>query len=250
MYPKDMYRCFACQAEYHERVDYCVVCGCSGLVGVAPRRRQARFDSDMQVATAADLVRSSWEDGRSAAYPDLALGSGTVALCYGPPGAGKSTMLARLLDGLRGPVALLATEEGVGPALASRLARLKIKRADYVCLRGGSIDKIVDEVRARQCVAVGIDSVTMSTFTSADLRRAVRACGVELVAGTLQVTKENIPAGSNQYIHEADVVVVVQDMTWTLAKSRYQEAAVSGEVIKREEVIHGHEPYRLRALSG
>lgn len=206
------------------------------------------MDAELQIATADELVKSTWRDGRSKAYPDLALGSGTVALLFGPPGAGKSTMLARLLDGITGTVALLATEEGVGPALAARLARLSIKRPDFVALRG-SIDGVVDLVRQRKCVALGIDSVTMSTFTASDLRQSVRACGVQLVAGTVQVTKAGIPAGSNQLVHEADVVISVIGMRWNLAKSRYQETGIEGDVLPEKEVIHGHEPYRLSLLS-
>jgi hypothetical protein len=255
-----------CQEEYDERVYYCSTCGHSGLIVPNSRRRPSVLQSGVETVTATDLVRSSWVDIRSRTYPDLRLGRGAVVLLYGPPGGYKSTMLTRLLDGLDGPVALLATEEGPGPALAARFSRLNVKRPDFHVVRGGTVDAVVEQVRAWRCVAFAVDSVTMSTLTAGDLRRAVTACQVQVVLGTIQVTKTSIPAGSNQLIHEADVVISLREGSWTVQKSRYQESttglviqehrdeqAVSEVGNRREEcrqlhplsvVAHGETPLR------
>ena len=49
---------------------------------------------------------------------------------------------------------------------------------------------------------------------------------------SLQVRKDGLPSGANALMHEADVVVKVDTMRWSLAKSRYQDLAnISGPVL-------------------
>ena len=74
--------------------------------------------------------------------------------------------------------------------------------------------------------------MTASTFTAGDLRRAIEGYDVDVVAGTLQITKEGVAAGSNAIVHEADVAVEVRDLAWRITKSRYQESGVGGSVLQ------------------
>lgn len=143
-------------------------------------------------------------------------------------------MLAKLLDGLPGPVGLLATEEGLGPATSERLARLVIRRGDFFILSGGSLDDLAAEVRQKKIKALGVDSVTSSTMLVPDLRRLVASCRLDVLAVTVQVTKELIPAGSNRLLHEADVVLAIEAGGWEIVKSRYQTAC-TGRVLEVQD---------------
>jgi hypothetical protein len=44
------------------------------------------------------------------------------------------------------------------------------------------------------------------------------------VWGALQETKAGTFRGSNEWAHAADVILSVENMRWTLSKSRYQPA--------------------------
>lgn len=167
----------------------------------------------------------------SAPYPDLRLLRGALVVVYGPPGAGKSTMLLRLLDGLKKSVVYLSAEERLGPAVGERLARVGVTRADFHVVGQGALDDVVTLARRVRAVALGIDSISATPMQPADLRPLAQASGVGLLAGTLQVTKAGLPAGANALLHEADVVLHVDGMAWTVEKSRYQDGGVSGGVL-------------------
>lgn len=195
-----------------------------------PRRPQSRLSRTPQRATARQLAMAHWTMITSAAYPSIRLLAGAFVVVYGPPGAGKSTMQVRWLDSIEGPVTLAALEEGIGPAVSERLSRLNVRRADFHLWAGGSVDDLVVELLEDKAQALGVDSLTVSQLVPDELRRVQRAGQVPLVVGTAQVTKAGLAAGSNAWIHEADVVVHVEEMKWSLEKSRYQAPSLTGEV--------------------
>jgi len=60
---------------------------------------------------------------------------------------------------------------------------------------------------------------------------------LDLLIGVQQVTKDGQPAGLMGLQHESDVQVAVEDMQWSLRKSRYQDLAnVGGEVLPQTDV--------------
>ncbi len=232
------YRCLACSTSYDERVAWCWTCGGPGLVVPAGRRPPSALDRHFAVTNAKVLARSRWTLVPSESYPELRVLAGALVVIFGPPAAGKSTLLARWLDGVRGPVILVAAEEHLGPAMGTRLARLGIKREDFVVVAGGGVDDLVAEVTARSARVVGIDSLSATTMTPEDLRRLVAAGGLLALVVTLQVTKAGLPSGSNRLLHEADVVIEVDGARWAVRKSRYQAVGVGGEVLDQEEAVN------------
>lgn len=225
-----MYLCFQCSTGYPAHQSFCWVCLSAGTIIVAPQRPPSAVAGELQAATARDLVARAWTLIEPSAYPSLRLLRGALVVLYGPPGAGKSTMLVRLLDSLQTPVVLFTAEERLGPTVGERLARLGVTRSDFHLVGQSSVDDLVAFCRRVRAHALGLDSVTATTLTVADLRRVAHAAGVGVCAATLQVTKSGTAAGSNMLLHEADVVLRLDGLAWTVEKSRYQPAGVAAAV--------------------
>ena len=222
--------CASCKTRYPSQVAVCWVCLSSGLVVIEPSRSPAAAFEAFSSSSAAELVKRHWTLLTPAAYPDLRLLRGALALFWGPPGAGKSSILAKLLDTLDRPVVLVAAEERFGPAVAERLSRLGIKRDSFHVVGQGSVDEIAGFCRKVKADALGVDSVSAAGLTGAELRSLAAAAGVGLLAGTLQATKDGQPLGANEVLHEADLVVHVEALKWEVTKSRYQALPLTGEV--------------------
>ena len=180
-------------------------------------------------------MKRSWRLVASEAYPDVRLLAGALLGVFGNPGAGKSTWLLRFLAGLRGPVVLYCAEEGLGPAVSERLGRLAIRRDDFYLSEGGSVDALLELVAAKGAEALAIDSVSVTTFTARDLRKILSGCReLKLLAFAVQVTKAGIPAGANALLHEADVLVHCEKMSWEVEKTRYSAVGAGGAILETE----------------
>lgn len=225
-----MFICYRCQSRYATRVEWCWTCLDTGTLIVEPVRPPSAIAGQLQAATARDLVARTWTMVESSAYPSLRMLRGALAALYGPPGAGKSSMLVKLLDGLAGAVVLISAEERLGPAVGERLARCGVKRSDFHVIGQGAIDEVVSLCRRVRACALGIDSLAVTPLQAGDLRRLQEAAGVGLLAATLQVTKDGVPAGRNAVLHEADVVIRVESLAWIVEKSRYAATGESGRV--------------------
>ena len=200
------------------------------MVVVQPTRPHAEAFGSFRATSAAELVKGHWSLVTPKAYPELRLLRGALVLLYGGPGQGKSSMAARLLDTLERPVVMVAAEERFGPAVAERLSRLGIHRADFHVVGQGSVDEIATFARKVKAEALAVDSVSAAGLTAAELRSLGAAAGVGLLLGTLQATKAGAPLGANELLHEADVTAHVEALRWSLEKSRYQALPVEGAV--------------------
>ena len=215
------YMCGVCGTAYDAWTATCPVCFATGQLRVAVARPAAQIDREPARASARELAAYGWRTVASSAYPDLALGPGALVLVAGPPGAGKSTWALRAANGLAGPVLYVAAEEGLGPAVAARLARAGVARADFHLLAHAAVDDVVAEARRVRASTVVIDSVSFASWQAADLRHALELLPGTILIGTVHVTKSGVPAGSHQLAHEADVIIAVATMRWAQTKSRY-----------------------------
>lgn len=227
------FRCLVCAAVYDRHVPFCTGCWEYGTVLLVGGRPHAQIDHVPEVVTARDLARSAWSRVEVPAYPALTLGTGALVLLVGPSGAGKSTMLCRAMDSLRGPVVLESLEEAPGPSLAARLARVHVKRADFQIVGRASVDQLVEIATKTRAVALGIDSAQLSSFAADELRHmAIVISGLNTLWCTSQVNKQGRVAGREELVHEADVVIEIEDMRWQLTKSRYQPVdGIEGSVL-------------------
>jgi predicted ATP-dependent serine protease len=189
----------------------------------------------MELTDAKTLARAVWQSVELPAYPAIEVRRGALVVLVGAAGAGKSTMLARALDTIRGTSMLVSLEEPGGPSLALRLARLGVKRDDLLIASRANVDQLAGVLRERKIVAIGIDSVQRSMFEPRELRHLLLTLSnLAVLLCTSQVNKTGDMRGSEELRHEADVVIELERLRWRVAKSRYQPPDLSGPVLSEE----------------
>ncbi len=219
----------------------CSHCFTSHALALEADRPRAAIDGEVELTSARDLARLTWQGVEIPAY-SFGVRRGALVVVVGPPNAGKSTWAVRALDSMRGEALLVSVEEPGGPSLALRLARVGAKRDDLLVCSRGSVDQIASIIRERKVVAVAIDSVQRAMFEARDLRHLLLTLpSLAVLFATSQVTKTGDIRGSEELRHEADVVLEVEAMRWTVSKSRYEQIGGSGEVLPREETDHAAE---------
>lgn len=209
----------------------CVACAGFGTVLPVYRRPASEmWTDDVECRSAADLVGTRRDTWASAAYPGLIVGAVSLVALYGCPGAGKTVMLLKLLDGVAGPVLMLSIEEGLGAGIVGKLGWLEIRRSDFFLAHARTTAEIDTLLTGHSgIVALGIDSLSVSTLSLDDLLRMRNALRIPIIF-TLHVRKDGLVAGEMALMHGVDVVVRVDAMRWAVEKSRFS-GLVSGDVL-------------------
>lgn len=219
------YVCIDCGSWFERHVPVCTGCFAFGRVVLRAERARAQVDLVPEQSTAREVARVSWGVVETSSYPTIALGPKALVVVTGEAGSGKSTFTLRALDGIAGPVLLASIEEPIGPSLAARLARARVKRADFGIVSACSVDQLAEIARREGVRAIGIDSVQPSPYGPRDLRHlAAILPKLELVVAVSQVNKRGRISGTNELEHECDVLVRCEreGLAWKLEKSRYQ----------------------------
>jgi predicted ATP-dependent serine protease len=235
-----MYRCLQCGSRFSVHTPVCSHCFTSHALALEADRPRAQIDGEVELTSARELARSTWQDAGVPAYT-FGLRRGALVVAVGRSGAGKSTLVVRAIDSMRAPSLLVSLEEPGGPSLAMRLARVGAKRDDLLVCSRGSVDQIASIIRDRKIAAVAIDSVQRSMFEPRDLRHLLLTLpSLVVLFATSQITKTGDIRGTEELRHEADVVLEVDAMRWTVSKSRYETIGGSGDVLPPtpEEVQH------------
>jgi predicted ATP-dependent serine protease len=216
--------CIDCATRYPTRVAWCSYCSSQGRVVLIGQRPSAAIDQEPESADAASLAALAGEPVPVRAYPMILTGHGALAVLWGVPGGGKSTMAARWLNAVQGPVLYVSHEEGLGPTIAARLKRLGISRRDFRLIGRANVDQVVAEIRRSRPVAVAIDSVQAGVWEASDLRHLLALHPrLSTILAVCQVNAKGAPEGRRGLIHEADLAVHVEGMAATVTKSRYSE---------------------------
>ena len=160
---------------------------------------------------------------------DIKLGIGALVLIWGPPGAGKSTMLLRWLNSMPGPVLYASLEERFSPSFRIKLSQAGVSRKDFKILSCSSASDLVGVIIGQRPRYFAIDSLSGTSIKSGDLRR-IQLNRLDALFGILHATKAGLPAGSNDFLHEADVVVSLESFKYTVDKSRYGDVGKGGQV--------------------
>lgn len=223
--------CVKCCSEYQERLGYCTSCGSFGMIVHSTRRyADSLWRERPEIEDASELIKRSNNYITSMSYPEIKFGAKGLVCVYGCPGAGKSTWLLKLLDGMDGETLYLSLEEALSDTLISKLKWLEIssKKFKVGYIRGvNELDKMLTDVNY---LAIGIDSLSVSTLNIDDLRRIANAYDL-IVFFTLQVNKQGNPQGLMSNIHGADLVISVNHGQWKIEKSRYSGLLQGGVLL-------------------
>jgi predicted ATP-dependent serine protease len=228
----EMYRCLVCGSRFPHHVPICSYCWASHSLALQPERARAAIDHEVELVSARELARTRWADAGIPAYSGLELRRGALVVVFGAAGSGKSTFAARALDSLGAPSLLVSVEEPAGPSLADRLARVGAKDDRLMVCSRATTDQIAAIVRQRKVVALGVDSVQRAMYEARELRHLLTVLpSLALVLAVSQVNRDGDVRGGEELAHEADVVIELDALRWTVRKSRYQPADASGDVL-------------------
>ncbi len=212
----------------------CPSCFRSGLIFSRYRRVADDYLPTIPGVSARDLAKSVARVFKLSSCTGLLLGPGAFVISHGSPGHGKSTQLLKVADELE-PSVFLPLEMGIGPLLGSMLQRLEICSERITFQEPRNLPEIFALAENPNLRALFIDSLSVSTVQPNDARSLARANKL-IVWGTLQETKCGTFRGSNEWAHAADVILSVENMRWTLTKSRYQPAGLKGDILQCDTV--------------
>ena len=208
----------------------CAACAGFGTVLPVYRRPASEMWSEpAQCQSAADLMHVKRDCWHSENYPPISIGRASLVALYGAPGAGKTVMLLKLLDGIVGAVLLLSVEEGLSTGMVSKLQWLEIQRPDFFLAHARTLSEIDALVGQHNVIALGIDSLSVSTLSLDDLLRMRNALRLPIFF-TLHIRKDGLVAGEMALMHGTDIVIRVDAMQWAVEKSRFS-GLVSGSVL-------------------
>ena len=137
-------------------------------------------------------------------------------MIYGKPGSGKSTLAlqyAGYLASSQGQKVLyVASEEGLSYTMQEKINRLGVNSpnlqiVDHLPTSTGGYDTIF------------IDSVNHSNLTPEELRAL--AGGTASCVFVFQTTKDGTFRGSQEFLHDVDTSIRVEDMQATTEKNRF-----------------------------
>jgi len=223
--------CAKCCTEYQERLGYCTSCGSFGFIVHSTRRHADTMWRDRpEIENASELIKRSNSYITSKSYPEIKFGAKGLVCVYGYPGAGKSTWLLKLLDGMEGQTLYLSLEEALSDTLISKLKWLEISSKKFKVGYIRSLNELDSMLSSENYTAVGIDSLSVSTLNLDDLRRIANAYDL-IVFFTLQVNKSGEPQGLMSNIHGADLVISVNSGQWLIEKSRYSGLLQGGVLL-------------------
>jgi hypothetical protein len=140
-------------------------------------------------------------------------------MIYGESGNGKSYYAARLAEYLannHGKVLYNAAEEGLNKSLQLKMSKLKSKYMDI-----GSYTNFEELKAVRGYRYLVIDSVNEMQLKPSQLRELCEMDKKRGIIYIMQVTKGGDFRGDNQFKHDADIIVKVEDRVPKIEKNRY-----------------------------
>lgn len=171
------FSCIVCGAEAELRAQFCPWCLSSNSFGIKTFR-QVPAATAAAFASTADLVQrrrtskrtlpEGWE-GILGSWD----GSAMSVLIHGPPGAGKSTLALCALHRVFNSGILLAGEEGHGPALLEKLARLEFISTRVVVVAARSLGPALVAAKDVNAECVVVDSLGVVPILEHDLAGVV-----------------------------------------------------------------------------
>lgn len=151
-------------------------------------------------------------------------------IIYGLPGAGKSTFSFQYADFLStiGNVLYIAAEEGFGGTLNEKIQRLTQNYFDFSDRK--DFEGIVQVLKSKKYDFVFIDSVNYSNLEVEDLEKLKEMFPNTSFITIFQATKGGDFRGSQQYAHNADIIIRIEDGKAINQKNRFAPPSLEFEV--------------------
>lgn len=147
---------------------------------------------------------------------------GAIAIVHGPPGAGKSTLCASLAGELskkHGKVLYVCAEEGLKKTMQDKIQAHHSQQLDLAeCF---TYDVLDYTLRTNPYPFVIIDSLQVLDITPGQLEAFRKIHPARLYICISQTNKAGTMRGSQEFAHNADIVVKVENHSARSEKNRY-----------------------------
>lgn len=194
------------------------------LISSAPQG-QGNATTAVQIVPSTDLVKRQFKT-----WPfvgDLAALFGqpehnALAIIHGPPGAGKSTLCARVAGQLArqyGKVIYASAEEGTKGTMQAKITGHEHQYLDLIAPR--SLAELAQFVKAQPYAFVFIDSLQHLGIQPDELETLRKVEPARLFICISQTNKAGNMRGSQEFAHNADIVVKVENGQAQAEKNRY-----------------------------
>ncbi len=163
-------------------------------------------------------------------------------LIHGKPGGGKSTLaiqFAKFLSDNFGRVVYISGEEGISKTLQNKflLTDSLSGSIDVADLR--SYEDIIRNVASKSYQFIFIDSLNSMKISVDELREIRNRYKESAIITISQATKEGLIRGSNEFVHDCDVHVMVEGGIASTLKNRFgNTGGVTYSVFNNLETLH------------
>jgi predicted ATP-dependent serine protease len=209
------YRCLVCGAEAELRAQFCAWCLSFDSFGIkttrpVPATTAAAFASTADLVQRSRTPRRELPDGWEGILGSWD-GSPTAVMVHGPPGAGKSTLALCGLHRVYTSGVFLAAEEGHGPALVAKLARLEMISTRVVVVASRSLEAALVAAKDVNAECVVVDSAGVVPLLEQDLAGVVEQ-GRSIWVICHELKDAQGYRGSAWLGHAVDIVVRVRSV--------------------------------------
>lgn len=221
------FACIVCGASAELRAHFCPWCLSSNSFGIktfraSPAPTQAAFASTADLVqrcrTARRALPEGWE-GILGAWD----GSPTSVLVHGPPGAGKSTLALCALHRVFSSGVFLAGEEGHGPALVAKLARLELISTQVVVVASRTLEAALAAASDVNAECVVVDSVGVVPILEQDLAGVVsQGRSIWVVCHELKDSQGY--RGASWLGHAVDIIVRVRSVDGDIIRCEVEKS--------------------------
>lgn len=145
-------------------------------------------------------------------------------LIYGKPGQGKSTFalkFAHYLASEKGKVIYNSSEEGVSKTLVDNLKRLSAANQYFLVTQCKTLDELTAMLKQNPSPFVFIDSANNMNIKAQDIETLKKMFPKNSFIVINQSTKEGLLRGSQEFNHNADTVIKIENGVAQTEKNRY-----------------------------
>ncbi|MDZ4786578.1 MAG: DNA cytosine methyltransferase [bacterium] len=162
------------------------------------------------------------------------------AVLYGLPGHGKSTFaiqFAKFLADNLGKVIYISGEEGFSMTFKNKFVLNKVDSKQLFVADLRTFDDIMRVVPAESYRFIFIDSLDNMNIDADKMKAIRRKYKNAAIISICQSTKAGLMRGSQEIVHDSDIVIQVQDGLATTTKNRFKEKGMTYEVFEELTVI-------------